>query len=85
MGKRLSPIWKYRVLDLIRIASIILCFYTIMLVITGDWTKYNMPLIIMIFMIVTIVCIILMGEKIRTDDPVLRKLQEEWIRQKNRN
>ncbi len=85
MGARVSPIWKYRILDLIRIAAIILCFYTIMLVITGDWTKYNMPLIITVFMSVTIVCIVLLGEKIRTDDPVLKKLQDEWVRQKNRN
>ena len=81
--KKLSPIWKDRILDLIRIVAIILCFYTIMLVITGNWTKYNMPLIITWFMSVTIVCIILMGEKIRADDPVLQALQKEWLRQKN--
>lgn len=80
-----SPIWKDRILDLLRISNIILSFYTIMLVITGDPVKYNIPLIVTIFMIINILTTILMGEKIRSDDPVLRKLQEEWVRQKNRN
>jgi len=81
----ISPIWKDRILDLIRIAAILLCFYTMFLVVSGDWIKYNIPVIITVFMSVTIVLIILMGEKIRSDDPVLKKLQEEWIKLKNKN
>ena len=79
---RISPIWKDRILDLIRIVAILLCFYTMLLVITGDWVKYNMPVIITVFMIVTMICIIIMGEKIRSDDPKLKALQAEYIRQK---
>ena len=80
----ISPIWKDRVLDLIRIVSILLCFYTIMLAITGDWVKYNMPVIITIFMSITILCIIIMGEKIRSDDPILQELQKKYLELKAR-
>ena len=80
----ISPIWKDRILDLIRIVAILLEFYTIWLINSGDSVKYNIPLIITVFMSVNIVLIILMGEKIRSDDPVLKKLQEEWVKLKNK-
>ena len=81
----ISPIWKDRLLDLIRIVAILLEFYTIWLINSGDSVKYNIPVIITFFMSINIVLIILMGEKIRSDDPVLKKLQEEWIKLKNKN
>ena len=80
----ISPIWKDRLLDLIRIVAILLEFYTIWLINSGDTVKYNIPLIITVFMSINIVLIILMGEKIRSDDPVLKKLQEEWVKLKNK-
>jgi len=30
------------------------------------------------------VCIIIMGEKIRSDDPILQELQKKWIELKNK-
>ena len=81
----ISPIWKDRILDLIRIASILLSMYTIWLVLSGDATKYNLPGIITGFMIVNIVLTILLGERIRSLDPVLMKLEEDYQRLKNKN
>ena len=81
----ISPLWKDRILDLIRIVAILFCFYTIFLVISGDWVKYNMPVIITAFMSITIVCIIIMGEKIRSSDPILAKLEADYQRLKNKN
>ena len=80
-----SPLWKARILDLIRIVSIILSFYTMMLAITGDRVKYNIPLIITIFMSVNIFLTVLLGEHLRSLDPKLMELQEEYKRLKNKN
>ena len=81
----MSPLWKARILDLIRIVSIILSFYTMMLAITGDRVKYNIPLIITIFMSVNIFLTVLLGEHLRSLDPKLMELQEEYKRLKNKN
>jgi len=78
----MSPLWKARLLDLIRIVSIILSFYTMMLVITGDPIKYNIPLIVTIFMVTNIVLTILLGEHLRTLDATLMELEKEYQRQK---
>ena len=82
---RISPLWKDRILDLIRIVNILLSFYTVWLINSGDATKYNIPLIVTIFMIVNIVLTILLGEHMRSLDPELTKLQEEYNRIKNKN
>ena len=80
----ISPMWKARFLDLIRIVSIILSFYTMMLVITGDPIKYNIPLIVTIFMITNIILTIILGEHLRSQDPTLMDLQKEYKRIKNK-
>jgi len=80
----ISPIWKDRILDVVRIANVLLSFYSIWLVNSGDWEKYNIPLIITVFMIVNIFLTIIMGEKIRSDDPILQELQKKWIELKNK-
>jgi len=74
----MSPLWKARLLDLIRIVSIILSFYTMMLVITGDPVKYDIPLIVTIFMVTNIVLVILLGEHLRTLDPNIMALEKEY-------
>ena len=79
-----SPIWKDRALDLIRIVNILLSFYSIWLVNSGDTTKYNIPLIITIFMSINIVLAILLGEHMRSLDPDLARLQQEYQRIKER-
>ena len=83
----ISPIWKDRILDLIRIANVLLSFYTMWLVNSGDHTKYNIPLIITIFMIVNIVLTIMLGEKVRSSDPVLMKLELDYqeLKKKEKN
>lgn len=81
----ISPIWKDRILDLIRIASILLSFYTIWLVLSGDATKYNIPIIITFFMGVNIVLTIMLGERIRSLDPVLMELEADYQKLKNKN
>ena len=80
----ISPIWKDRVLDLIRFATVILQFYTIWLVNSGDWEKYNIPLIITIFMVVCMILTIVLGEHTRSLDPVLAELQADYKKQKER-
>ena len=74
----ISPLWKDRFLDTIRILSVLLSFYTIWLVNSGDATKYNLPLIITVFMGVNIVLTILLGEKIRSSDPILAQLEADY-------
>ena len=78
----MSPLWKARFLDLIRIVNILLSFYTIMLVITGDPIKYNIPLIVTIFMGINITLTILLGEHLRSLDPNLMELEKEYQRVK---
>ena len=80
----ISPIWKDRVLDLIRFATVILQFYTIWLVNSGDWEKYNIPLIITIFMVVCMILTIVLGEHTRSLDPVLAELQADYKKLKNK-
>ena len=80
----ISPIWKDRILDLIRILDILLCFYTIWLVNSGDEAKYNIPLIITVFMIVNIVLTITLGEHMRSLDPKLVELEKEYHRIRER-
>ena len=80
----MSPLWKARFLDLIRIVNIILSFYTIMLVVTGDPVKYNIPLIVTIFMSVNIALTILLGEHLRSLDANLMELEKEYRRIKNK-
>lgn len=79
-----SPLWRARFLDLIRIVNILLSFYTIMLVITGDPIKYNIPLIVTIFMAINITLTILLGEHLRSLDPNLMELEKEYRRIKAR-
>ena len=74
----ISPIWKDRILDLIRIVNILLSFYSIWLVNSGNEAKYNIPLIITIFMIVNIFLTILLGEHMRSLDPKLVELEKEY-------
>ena len=76
----MSPLWKARLLDLIRIMSIILSFYTMMLVVTGNPVKYNIPLIVTIFMIVNIFLTVLLGEHLRSLDANLMELEKEYRR-----
>ena len=78
----ISPIWKDRALDVIRFVSVILQFYTIWLVNSGNWEKYNMPLIITIFMVICIVLTVMLGEHMRSLDPTLMALEKEYKRQK---
>ena len=80
----ISPLWKARLLDLIRILSIILSFYTMMLVVTGNPVKYNIPLIVTIFMIANIFLTILLGEHLRSQDTTLMELQADYKKQKAR-
>ena len=80
----ISPIWKDRILDLIRFVSVLLSFYTIWLVVSGDWEKYNMPAIITIFMVVNIVLTIILGERLRSLDPKIVELEAEYQRLKNK-
>ena len=80
----MSPLWKARLLDLIRIVSIILSFWTIMLVVTGDPVKYNIPLIITLFMAINIFLTILLGEHLRSLDTTLMDLEKEYKKQKAR-
>ena len=56
-----------------------------MLAITGDRVKYNIPLIITIFMSVNIFLTVLLGEHLRSLDPKLMELQKEYKRLKNKN
>ena len=81
----ISPLWKDRILDLIRIANVLLSFYSIWLVNSGDWTKYNIPLIITIFMVVNILLTIIMGEKIRSDDPKLKGIQKAYVEMRKKH
>ena len=76
----ISPLWQARLLDLIRIVNILLSFYTIWLVVAGDSVKYNIPLIITIFMVVNITLTILLGEHMRSLDPNLMELEKEYRR-----
>ena len=78
----ISPIWKDRILDLIRIVNILLSFYTIWLVVSGDPVKYNIPLIITVFMVINIILAVLLGEHMRSLDPNLMELEKEYQRQK---
>lgn len=78
----ISPIWKDRILDLIRIANVLLSFYSIWLINSGDTAKYNIPLIITIFMVVNIILTILLGEHARSLDPKIIELEKEYQRQK---
>ena len=80
----MSPLWKARLLDLIRIVNILLSFYTMMLVITGDPIKYNIPLIVTIFMAINIFLTVLLGEHLRSLDPNLMELEKEYREIKNR-
>lgn len=80
-----SPLWKDRILDLIRIVNILLSFYTVWLINSGDDIKYNIPLIITIFMVVNIVLTILLGEHMRSLDPATAKLEKEYQDLKNKN
>ena len=64
----MSKLWKERLLDFIRIISIILCFYSIWLAIDGDTVKYDIPVIIAYFQGINIFLWILYGEAIRTQD-----------------
>lgn len=80
-----SPIWQDRFLDLIRIVNILLSMYTIWLVVSGDTIKYNIPVIITIFMVINIVLTILLGERIRSLDPILAKLEDDYQKLKNKN
>lgn len=84
MEFNISPMWQARLLDLIRIVNILLSFYTIWLVVAGDTIKYNIPLIITIFMVVNIVLTILLGEHMRSLDPNLMELEKEYRRIKNK-
>ena len=81
----ISPIWKDRILDLIRIVNILLSFYSIWLVNSGNEAKYNIPLIITIFMIVNIFLTILLGEHMRSLDPKLVELEKEYQQIKARD
>ena len=79
-----SPLWKDRILDLIRILNIILSFYTIWLVVSGDPVKYNIPLIVTIFMVINIILTILLGEHMRALDPKIVQLEKEYQEIKKR-
>jgi len=80
----ISPLWKDRILDLIRIINIILSFYTVWLVNSGDTVRYNIPLIITIFMVVNIILTVLLGEHMRALDPKIVELEREYQRLKNK-
>ena len=80
----LTRIWKDRLLDLIRILSIILAFWTIWLERSGDRTIYNIEDIITIFMAFNILFTILLGEYNRVQDYKLENFEDELERIKNR-
>ena len=80
----LSRIWKDRILDLIRILSIILAFWTIWLERSGDRTIYNIEDIITIFMAFNIFFTILLGEYNRIQDYKIETFEDELNRIKNK-
>ena len=79
-----SRIWKDRLLDLIRILSIILAFWTIWLERSGDRMIYNIEDIITIFMALNIFFTILLGEYNRVQDYKLENFEDELERIKNK-
>ena len=74
---QLSRIWKERILDLVRIFAIVLAMYTMWLVNSGDPIRYNIPVIVTIFMVLNIAFIIILGEYNRLQEYSVEALEKE--------
>jgi len=65
MGIEITPIWRERFLDLIRIIAMLLSFHIVMFALSGDPEKYDILSIIPVEAGFVVFLIVLLGEQMR--------------------